>query len=122
MTELRNGSRFHQDRVWTDASGVDHKIKKMEPGHVKNVIAMLRRRVEDLAFKEYVRESTALAAWQAVGMGEAAEMAVENQMQTMLDHPHRWLENTPLMRELVRVDLRNERRLAKAYRREGVLR
>lgn len=101
--------RLYQDKVWTDAQGVEHKIKKMEPGHVKNVIAMLRRHVTQLAFAE----SMHLLAGADVMNGEMAIDHLENEAARVQDDPERWLENTPLMKELVRVDLRNERRLAK---------
>lgn len=107
-----DSSRFYQAKVWTDAQGVEHKIKKMDPGHVKNVIAMLHRRAEDIAMREYLRESRYV---NQDTMGEAAYDSVSSSLDEMLDNPHRWLENTPLMQELVRVDLRNERRIARQY-------
>lgn len=104
-------SRFYQDEVWVDAQGVEHKIKKMDPGHVKNVIAMLRRNAEDLALRE------SLQAYSGVAMlnGEMAIDSVERMADEIAEDPHRWLESTPLMRELVRVDIRNERRIARRY-------
>jgi hypothetical protein len=105
-------SRFEQDEVWQTSDGRELKIKKMEPEHVKNVIAMLRRDASNIAFREAYR---LFGSANPDMMGEIAYDSVCSMQDEILENPHRWLENTPLMRELVRVDLRNERRIAKRY-------
>lgn len=92
-------SRFMQDQIWVDKNRVVHPIEVMDPDHRKRVINFLRRKADVFAMGEYWRLAMECPEDPSDGVFWAFE-----EMLAKLDDGPTWMEDTPLMRGLLRAD------------------
>jgi hypothetical protein len=88
-----------QDRIWVDKDRQTHDIATMDPYHRKNVINFLRRKADVFAMSEYWRLAMEVPDDPSDGVFWAFE-----EMLAKLDDGPAWMEDTPLMQELLRQD------------------
>jgi hypothetical protein len=78
-----------QGEVWQTKEGQVIPIQEMEPSHVRNTLAMLRRQAFQIAIHvaHSIREPN----------GEMAALAWEQEIDEAFADPSAWLDSQPLM-------------------------
>lgn len=100
---------LEQDELWWDKEGLAHRVTEMEQSHRINTQKFLRRRINSLAMREYLRTMD----FADMANGDMASLALETEAGHMLDLSMKgpedlelveWLEAKPLMRKFMELD------------------
>lgn len=90
-------SILDQGETWIDASGFMWKITGMEPRHCRNVINMLHRRADELAFAAGLGMLSGIQP-----SGDVAQDCFDRELEELQSDPSRWLDGTELIKALRR--------------------
>lgn len=102
LVERRHQNSLRDAERWTDQDGITWRLVDMAPSHRRNLLAMLRRRAESLAWNECLTMLRWVRDDDIGGPGPDFDSLLDD----MLDHASEWLETTPLIKRLrVLVDL-----------------
>lgn len=82
--------------TWKTREGVVMSVSEMHPRHALNTWCYLHR----TAWRRAMREVWADAMSPFAPQGEMACDAVDEMHDEMMGHPHRWLDETPLLEAL----------------------
>lgn len=87
---------LEQEEMWYGEDSFPYRIEEMETGHIKNVIAFLQRRAENIYKRHrYLEECAAIALGEPFDEWNSGPIRIDS-------NPLEWLNNRPLLQKLVR--------------------
>lgn len=89
-----------QGETWTDAAGVVHRIANMEPRYCLNVVAFLRRRVDEITFTVGFSLARIGLPDEATQAYLSVTSAIDAEYERMTADPIGWLNDKPLIKAL----------------------
>lgn len=101
---------LHQDEVWLPLGATQPtRLRKMEPGHIANLLAFLDKRKKQLKFADEWRWTVVAANHDG---GEMAQDALDNIAErTMEQSEEDWFNELPLVIELRRLKAKYDKKL-----------
>lgn len=87
---------LHQDEVWTDRDGLEHRLDEMSHDYLLNVRRFLVRR----AWWLEMQDTLALLSSVFGPQGDMATYHMERALDEQSEDPEGWLLKTPLLRRI----------------------
>lgn len=91
---------LHQGEYWRPRQGGMVRIADMGKTWRYNTARMLLRKARAIALSQHARMGAIVDDPMLGPSGDGATMAVEREMQDMIDHPEEWVSGTALLRAL----------------------